>query len=186
MPGGAPPVHGSGPSLASFHDFGFSFRYPSTWKRADWCWRGTLAAPLTVLTTADTAPVCKAGTATNPTPKSSAFPPAMHLADNGIAVWWWTFGRPGFESVKLWPGQTTHIAGRVARVDVVSRRAMREQKLSPGCGTQVNGERAVTAAIRYGGGSANWLLVVGCLRGPNFASNQVAVRRMLVSLRFEK
>jgi hypothetical protein len=42
----------SGPPLANYRAGDFSFRYPATWARVDWCWgAGSIFAPLTSFTT---------------------------------------------------------------------------------------------------------------------------------------
>jgi hypothetical protein len=158
-----------------FRRDGVSFRYPSAWKRMNWCWEGMEAAPLVVLTTAPSAPTCN---------RNTAFPPAQRLRRDGVSVWWEQSSLPlvpeWMSTVKGSP--TGRVGGKPARTATIEPRSSNWS--ATGCG-RARGDLAMFTQIRRDAYD-DYVLATACLRGPHFANNRRAVRKMLASVRFTK
>lgn len=166
---------GEGLANARFAGYQVEFSYPSSWRRADWCWLGTTYFPLTLLTTANPVPTCQANTIFG---FGTPLPPPQKLGSNGVAVWWVAANRSALG------GQTPNasLGGRPARVTTRSESTRRTAHSSVSCpGTA---QRSVTALIAGTAPGAPRLRVGAVVCGPDFASGLADVRRMLDSVRF--
>jgi hypothetical protein len=98
------------------------------------------------------------------------------LGANDVAVLWMEASLPGFKVTSL-PGRSTNIGGHPARVAVLTPSA---RALGLVCGATSGAQRLVLATIQLSGGA---MRMAACLSGPDFESNQAAVRQMLSSVR---
>lgn len=172
----------SGAGLASsssswriFRQDGVSFHYPSGWKRSDWCWDGVTVTPLTVLTTARTAPPCH---------KRTPFPPGQRLGHGEVSVWWEIGGMPGVKWFSVVKGSPTRrVGGQPARTAAITPRSGNWR--ATGC-LLARGNLAIVTQILPSGRGSTYYLATACLRGPHFGTNRQTVRQMLASVRFAR
>jgi len=170
-------AHSRSLARASFPGFQLSFRYPSAWTREDWCWLGTSVFPITLLTTANSAPRCRPGTVFA---GGIPLPPLQYLGSDGVTVWWIAFDRPGL-TVKR---PNARIDGRPARITVrrePTRRTVRSYVNCVGTGAT---QRLLSAQIQGPSSTVRQLQVGAVICGPDFAPGEADVRRMLASVRF--
>lgn len=161
-------------TLASYPSYPFSFRYPSAWSRLD-CRQvpTSVALNVTFLTTVKPAPRC-----------TSFGWPRQQLGRNGAFVDWWTFAEPGWSRIDKFPGHAARIGGEPARIEVASARASRSPS---GSCAQVGGTRTIAVVIRRPRlPGPQWMMATACLRGPNVAAGESAVRRILASVSFAR
>ena len=161
---------------ASFPAYPVSFRYPAAWNRID-CPKqeSSFTMTITYLTTA------RPGSC----PSSGA--PVQTLDRGGVLVWWWNFGFPGTtDRITNFSGRGV-TGGRPARIALSSsHEAGKAWVPTPMC-AQLGAHRLLNVAIeRPAPADANWMMVSACLRGPNVAASEAAVRRMLATVRFRK
>jgi hypothetical protein len=176
--GAAVALSGSGARLASasFPGYGIAFRYPAAWKRVGWCWTGTVASPMALLTTARRAPACEQGGLVTP---NSPFPPPQQLGSDGVTVAWLYSDRPSSKP----PLTNSRVGGRPASVRL-GWRTVANGASGARCGKPGTRERRLVAAIPH------WLTSTGVMRadavicGPDYAAGEAAVERMLASVRF--
>jgi hypothetical protein len=163
---------GSRLATASFPKRAFSFRYPASWKRIDWCWQGSRFVPLTYLTSSVLNRPCKA---------IPVFPPSdAYVGHNGVSVSWEsTTGPVGWFAIVA-HDPISRISGLPARIRVVPRRSS-EWKATrcSSAGARV----AIVSQIRPEHGDS--YLVIACLGGGNLSGNEAAVRGMLASVRLQ-
>ncbi|MFL5960492.1 MAG: hypothetical protein ACJ75G_09530 [Gaiellaceae bacterium] len=177
--GAAVALSSSGTRLdrASFPGYaGISFRYPSAWRRVDWCWTGTVVSPMALFTTAQPLPACVAPQLFS---TGTPFPPPERLGPNGVAVWWLYTDRSGLAHIRA----DTRIGGRPAHLAVTWRPAPKGQRTGPRCAGG-GPERRLEAEIQVPGSSSARLEAGGLICGPHYAAGQAAVRRMLASVGF--
>ncbi len=170
-------AHGHSLARASFPGFQLSFRYPSAWTREDWCWLGTSVFPITLLTTANSAPRCQPGTVFA---GGIPLPPLQHLGSDGVTVWWIASNQPGLAVAR----PNTRIGGRPARITVrrePTRRTVRSYVNCVGTGAT---QRLLSAVIQGPSSNIHQVQVGAVICGPDFAAGEADVRRMLASASF--
>ena len=162
-PSPANPRHGL--AEARF-DRWLSFRYPAAWVRTDCPGQITsFTNTLTYLTTS------------RPSACSGSNFPVGQLSKNGVLVRWWGYGFPSpSHGIARFPGRLTTIDHRPARIATSSHVAS-FAGLTTGCSSI--GAQRVMAVVIERKEKDNWLIATVCLRGPEFTSNETAVRRML-------
>jgi hypothetical protein len=103
--------------------------------------------------------------------------PLKKLEDNGLSVLWVEGGWPGL----TWPHVNARVGGQPAETTIVTPDA-RGWKIY-GC-SDTGGTLAMTTSIRSPYAVDNYYEMDACLRGPDTAANESAVRDMLASVRF--
>ena len=174
---GSPTGHGRSLARARYPGYGLSFRYPSDWRREDWCWIGTAKFPLTLLTTAQPAP-CDPGI--EPVNIGTPLPPAQRLGSDGVAAWWIATARPG-EAVA-----NAHVGGKPARITVKSESTRRTEKSYVNCVGTGPTQRRLNAQIQSPSSGVGQIQVGAVICGPDFAAGEADVRQMLGSVRFAR
>lgn len=171
---------GSGASAqlteATFPGYKLSFRYPSTWKRKDWCWIGTSVFPLTLLTTARAAPTCEQDSSIG---SGTPLPPPQRLGRDSVVAWW--FASNQSKPHPLRPNAS--LDGRPARITVEQQPTHRTERSYVNCTTGTT-QRFLTAQIQGRSSGVDLLDVGAVICGPDFASGLADVRKMLDSVRF--
>jgi len=176
--GGKSTAQGSALVRASYPGYNLSFRYPSTWRRRNWCWIGNNLYPLTLLSTA-VPPACHAITAYN---QGTPLPPPQRIRPNGVAAWWLAANKAG--SARFEPN--THVAGRPALVTVHRQPTRRTAHSYVNCDASGPTQRFLQALIRGPSSTVHEVQLGAVICGPNFAAGEADVRRMLDSLRFTR
>lgn len=163
-----------GRALASarFPGYQLSFHYPSTWHRVDWCWSGTTMFPVTLLTTADAVPPCQAPTALA---AGTPFPPPQLLGSDGVAVWWASAAGRALVGVR----PNARVGGEPARITV-----QRGERSGVTCVGKSAATRVLRAQIRGPSSTVPQIQVGAVICGPDLASGEADVHRMLESVRF--
>lgn len=165
-----------GLTRASFPGYGFEFRYPSGWTREDWCWLGTSVYPLLLLTTAQNAPPCQPNLAFG---SGTPLPPPQRIGPNGVSAWW-------FASSRTSPshgGPNATLDGKPARITVRREPTRRTENSYVNCSSGAT-QRFLTAEIRGPSANVEQIEVGAVICGPDFATGEAAVRKMLDSVRF--
>jgi hypothetical protein len=170
---------GRGLSRASFPGFQLSFRYPSPWQRQDWCWIGSSVFPLTLLTTAHTVPPCEQNSLFG---QRTPLPPPLRIGSDGVAAWWLAANRAG--SARFAPN--ARLGGRPARITVRQESTRRTLHSYVNCRGTGPTQRSLDAVIQGPSSSIREIHVGAVICGPDFASGEADVRRMLASLRFTR
>lgn len=157
--------------VSHYRHWGVSFTYPSAWKRLNWCWEGVTETPLVMLTKASTPPTCDNKTTWGIEPR---------LRRDGMAVWWEEGGAPGV-TWDAWVRHrpTTHIGGQPARSAVFEPNSRSWR--TTGCDRR---DVAMITEVLSPHAADNSYLVRACVRGPRFAADERAVRKMLASVHF--
>ncbi|HJQ74689.1 MAG TPA: hypothetical protein VJ814_07375 [Gaiellaceae bacterium] len=171
---GTPSKHHSDTARASFPGFHLSFGYPSSWQRRDWCWVGPHLFPLTLLSTGDT-PDCQQNTLLG---EGTPLPPQLRVGRNGVAAWWLAADRAGSARFEA----NTTVDGRRARVVVKRQSTRRTSHSYVNCAGKT--QRFLTALILGPSPSVNEVQLGAVICGPDFATGEAQVRRMLASFHF--
>ena len=150
---------------ARFPSYGLSLRYPANWTKQKCRVVTPETSNIAYLTTAQPRSCTNSDTGWPET-----------LDTNDIAVMWMESSFPGIK-VTSSPGRDTQIGGHPARVAVMTPS---DRALQVTCGATSGAQRLVLAAIES---SAGEIRMSACLRGPQFGSNEAAVRQMLSSVR---
>jgi hypothetical protein len=166
----------SGLAGAAYPGYQLSFRYPSDWKRRDWCWVGTAVFPLTLLTTGHSTPRCGQSAVYG---LRTPLPPPLRLGVDGVAAWWVATGRTS--ATKFEPNGS--VAGHPARVTVRRESTRRTKRSYVNCRTGET-QRSLTAQIEGPSSKVREVQLGAVICGPDFAAGEAEVRRMLASLRF--
>jgi hypothetical protein len=98
--------------------------------------------------------------------------PVSRLSPNGVLVKWENRGFPGV-NLGRFPGKTTLIGGRAARVSVQR----------PGTCGQIGADETISIAVSRPLQS-NWTQIDACLRGPKLAPLERQVQALLGSTKF--
>lgn len=162
---------------ATFPGYDLSFRYPSTWKRVDWCWTGTVVSPITVVTTARKPPVCQNASAFT---GGTLFPPPELLQPGGVSVSWI------YASVaqsKIGPANAT-VGGLPANVRLGWTQVRGRIAHGPICGTDGTRERTLVAKVPGVLRKTGVMRAAAMICGPDFAAGEKTVRRLLATVRF--
>lgn len=172
---------GSGPrlALASYPGYNLSFRYPPAWKRVTWCWTGTVVSPIAVLTTGRKSIACHQGNGFAP---GTAFPPPQLLGKDELTVSWLYADRPHLDV----PPANTTVGGRPASIRLGWTRVPHRFVIKVGaiCGTVGTRERTLVAQVPHVISSTGVMRASALICGPDFTAGELAVRRMLASVRF--
>lgn len=171
----------SGPRLASaaYPGYNLSFRYPSTWRRVDWCETGTVVSPIAVLTTARKAPKCAGPNAFS---FGTPFPPPQLLPRNGLTV---ALQYSNRSRLHVPPANAT-VGGRPASVRAGWKRVPHITVVKVGaiCGKVGTRERTLVAQVPHVVAPTGVLRIAALICGPDFAAGEAAVRRVLATVRF--
>jgi hypothetical protein len=162
---------------ASFPGYGLSFRFPSGWQREDWCWVGTAAFPLTLLTTSQPAR-CNPGI--EPVNIGTPLPPAQRLGRDGVAAWWIATARPS-EAVA-----NARVGGKPARITVKSEPTRRTAKSYVNCVGTGPTQRRLNAQIQSPSSGVGQIQFGAVICGPDFAAGEADVRQMLATVHFAR
>ena len=145
-----------------------TFRYPASWSATVWKEHVLHFDPMVYLSTERSQhDPCRSDGA-----NTVCGWPVTRLDRNGLIVKWENRGFPG-TNVGTFPGKTTLIGGRPARVSI-SR---------PGTCRDVGADETISVAIARPLQS-NWTQVDACLRGPDISTLEQQVHELLGSARF--
>jgi hypothetical protein len=145
-----------------------TFRYPTSWSATVWKEHVLHFDPMVYLSTER---------AQHDPCTSNGFDtvcgwPVARLSPNGLIVKWENRGYPG-TNVGTFPGRTTLVGGRAARVSVTK----------PGTCRRLGADETISVSIARPL-QGNWTQVDACLRGPNLSTLERQVHALLDTAHF--